>query len=173
MRRMSVKEVLEIAVNIERNGAEFYDALLDSSQSQEAATIFTYLAGQERQHIIGFQRLAAGVEASGQSASPDAEHQDYLEALVEAHLLTSEGSGARLARRASDHAEATRAAIQFEKDSILLFEALRDSVAEPDVSVVDAVIAEERMHLLDLYHFSVTHKPSADDSAARKGAGST
>lgn len=167
-----MKEVLEIAVNIERNGAEFYDALLNSSQSQEAVTIFTYLAGQERQHIISFQRLAAGVEASGQPASPDTEHQGYLEALAEAHLLTTEGSGATLARRASHHAEATRAAMQFEKDSILLFEALRDSVPEAEVSVVDAVIAQEKMHLLDLYHFSATHKPSADGSGTRKGAGS-
>ena len=47
MLRLRAKQVLEIALRVERNGVEFYDALVSDTSSDEARMIYEHAAGME------------------------------------------------------------------------------------------------------------------------------
>ncbi len=50
-------EIIELGVQIEKNGKDFYNTLLEKSESQKAKEIFQYLAGEEDKHIAVFQKM--------------------------------------------------------------------------------------------------------------------
>jgi rubrerythrin len=52
-----------------------------------------------------------------------------------------------LAKQAEDRETAVRAAMGFEKDTLLFFYDLRDMVSEKDRKTISAVIREEKKHL--------------------------
>ena len=43
----AASEVVEIGIQIEKNGRDFYNTLKERSKNQKAAEIFSYLAGEE------------------------------------------------------------------------------------------------------------------------------
>jgi rubrerythrin len=145
---------LDIAIRIEKNGVEFYDTLVASTKSEQAKPIFQYMAEQERQHILDFQNLAAELEAVQPVETYTGEHDAYLEAVAETHMFNDYGMGAKLAKEAKGDAEAIRAAMQFEKDSILLFDLLKAMVPEKDKPKVEALIGQEKQHILKLHQLS-------------------
>lgn len=156
MLRLRAKEVLEIAVRIEKNGTEFYDALVTSTKNDEAKRVFDYMAGQERQHTVDFQRLMEGMEEYQPVETYGGEHEGYLEAVAETHMFLEYGAGAKLAREAKTDADALGAAMQFEKDSILLFDLLKELVPQKEKPTIEGLIAQEREHLARLYSLSST-----------------
>jgi len=50
-RHFSSCEVVELGIQIEKNGRDFYSALAGSTRNARAAEIFKYLAGEEEKHI--------------------------------------------------------------------------------------------------------------------------
>jgi rubrerythrin len=130
------------------------------------------MARQERDHIEFVQALA---EKLGELPAPEAAtepHQGYVEALMEAHILVQEGAGAALAKRAADLAGATKGAMQFEKDTILLFQTLANLVPEAGMTAVETLIGQEKMHLLDLYQFSTLLKMAERNQPTQDAGGS-
>ena len=51
----SSKELIDIAIGIERRGIIFYDIMAKSTDNAAANEVFDYLANMERQHIQIFQ----------------------------------------------------------------------------------------------------------------------
>ena len=47
-------EVVEIGIQIEKNGKDFYDGVVKISKSQKAKEIFEFLGGEEEKHIKRF-----------------------------------------------------------------------------------------------------------------------
>ena len=47
----SQSEVVELGIQIEKNGRDFYNELVARSESAEAKEIYKFLAGEEEKHI--------------------------------------------------------------------------------------------------------------------------
>lgn len=154
MLRLRAKETLDIAIRIEKNGVDFYDTLVASTENDAARPIFEYMAAQERQHILDFQRLMEGVEDYQPVETYAGEQEGYLEALAETHMFLDYGVGAKLARESKTDSDAIKAAMQFEKDSILLFDLMKEVIPEKDRPTVEALIAQEKDHLVKLRDLS-------------------
>jgi hypothetical protein len=75
------------------------------------------------------------------------EYQTYLQVALDQALFAGPDKGLTLARQAQDRETALRAAMGFEKDTLLFFYDLREMVSEAERGTISDVILEEKSHL--------------------------
>ena len=96
--RFTGPDLVALALEIERNGAAFYEACLAKDTGEQAARVFRFMLGEERKHVQQFQELETllqGTEALGVPMSD--EEQQYLTALATSNIFTAEGTGDEMA----------------------------------------------------------------------------
>ena len=143
----SGSELVQIAIGIERNGAAFYDSLVDSTKDVMAQGAYKYLADEEREHIETFQNMLGSV---GEYQSPETyteEYALYLKALVDSAVFSNDQVAREMAQKVDSDVEAIQMALGAEKDSILFYSVMRDLVRRSDREVVTKIIEEEKSHL--------------------------
>jgi len=145
----SGKELVNIAVGIERNGAAYYDSL-SKSASGPVQAMYRNLSDKEREHIRIFQGMLKSVGEYQPPESYTEEYDLYLKALIDSNIFTDDKTAQKLAQRAGSDTEAIQIAIGAEKDSILFYYEMRSLVRTADQEVVNMVIDEEKSHLKQL-----------------------
>lgn len=141
-------EGLEMALEIEKNGEVYYTSVAEKSVDPEVKALFEDLAAQERGHYRVFQKMLGEVKpAPHLPAAEYEEYQAYVQATLDNAFFAGPDKALALAKRAEDRETALRAALGFEKDTLLFFYDLRDMVSEADQETVSNVIREEKKHL--------------------------
>jgi rubrerythrin len=146
----SGRELIEIAIGIEKNGAIFYDSLASSSKNPAVLDTYKYLADQEREHTAVFQKMLGSVSESKPQEAYTEQYNLYLKALIDSLVFTDDKVTRQMARKVSGDAEAIQIAMGAEKDSILFYVEVRDLVRRSDRKVVGKIIEEEKSHLRKL-----------------------
>ena len=140
------REMLETAIEIERNGYTFYSEL---AREGKAKFTFEYLAGQERQHESLFQAMLESLGQAPALESYTGELALYIRTLASGRVFKSPQEARGMAQKLSP-GEAIRTAIGIEKDSILFYGEMRGLVRREDLSLVNRIMDEERGHVLQL-----------------------
>lgn len=140
-------EIVELGIQIEKNGRDFYNALARWSKNQKAVEIFKYLAGEEGKHIEVFQNILDKTEKYEPSGLDADEYFAYMNALASEYVFTQKDKGQEIARTIKSDTEAVNMGIGFEKDSIVFYEGMKKAVPEYDLKILDALIAQEQNHL--------------------------
>ena len=150
MNNLSVNEVIEFALNIERSGKAFYEEALERTNlDDDARQLITMLRDEEIRHEQYFKTLRDSDDLA-ELVDPDGWDMtsSYLDSIVKAHIFNKEGSPIKLAAEAKDTAEIIKYAMQFEKDTLLYFHSLyaetKDAKAQKAIS---KIIKEEMKHL--------------------------
>ncbi|HTY45417.1 MAG TPA: ferritin family protein [Patescibacteria group bacterium] len=143
-------EIVELGVQIEKNGRDFYNALASRSKNQKAVGIFTYLAKEEEKHIAVFQKMLEKLDAYEPPQAYADDYVAYMKALAGEHVFTQEHQGEAVAKKAASDAEAVQIGIQLEKDSIVFYEGMKKAVPEYDHKAVNELIVQEQGHLRQL-----------------------
>jgi rubrerythrin len=146
----SAAEALEMAMQIERNGEVFYNAVAAKLADPGVKKLFQELATQEQRHYGVFQKMAGTVGGAASPSALDAERDEYLlylQATLDNALFAGPDKALALAEQARDRQAALRVAIGFEKDTLLFFYDLRDMVSEAEQKAVVGIIQEEKLHL--------------------------
>ena len=147
-------EALEMAKEIEQNGETFYSAAAEATPDREIKELFEDLAVQERAHYKVFQRMLEDLGASPDlPPAEQEEYRAYVTAALDNALFAGPDIALALAKGATDRLSAIRAAMGFEKDTMLFFYDLREMVGESQREAVAAVIREEKRHLRRLAGF--------------------
>ncbi len=150
MQNLSVNEVIEFALNIERNGKAFYESALERKDLQETAReIITDLRNEEINHENYFKTLRDQDDLA-ELIDPDGWDMtsSYLDSIIKAHIFTKEGAAIKLATEARDTMEILEFAMQFEKDTLLYFHSLYNETKDEKASkAIGAIIKEEMKHL--------------------------
>lgn len=146
----AASEIVELGIQIEKNGRDFYNALADKSKSAKAKEIFQYLSGEEEKHILVFQKILDSVEKYEPAETYPGEYFAYMNALASEYVFTQKDKGAQIARSTKTDKEAVDLGIGFEKDSIIFYEGIKKTVPEYEQKIVDELIAQEQKHLLQL-----------------------
>jgi rubrerythrin len=146
----SAVEVVEIGIQIEKNGRDFYDGVLKISKAAKAREIFEFLKGEEENHIKRFESLLSQVKKYEPSEAYPGEYFAYLKALSEGYVFTKANKGTEIAKKAKSDSEAVEMGIGFEKDSILFYHEMKRFVLEGEQKIVDKLIEEEQEHLRKL-----------------------
>jgi rubrerythrin len=146
----SASEVVEMGIQIEKNGKDFYDELVRKTASQKAREIFEFLSSEEAKHITMFQNILDSVHKYEPTEAYPGEYFAYMESLASEYVFTQKDKGVEAAQNTGSDAEAVDLGIKFEKDSIAFYEGMKQVVHEAEHKVLDAMIAQEQEHLQKL-----------------------
>lgn len=148
----SGKELLEIAIQIEKNGAAFYGKAATKVSDGKARELIVWLAGEEKNHIKRFQGILSRFSTGELDLSPAEveEYTLYLKALGDARVFTTELKAEEAALGIKTEKDAISMAIEFEKDSILFLHGMKPLINKGDIAAVDELVREEMIHLKKL-----------------------
>ena len=143
-------EIVEFGIQIEKNGRDFYNTLINQSKNQKAKDTFKYLAGEEEKHITVFQEILNRVGKYEPPESYPGEYFAYMSSLASEHVFTQKDKGVETAKNTKSDKEAIDLGIGFEKDSIIFYEGMKKVVLGHDHKVIDELIMQEQSHLRQL-----------------------
>src|SRR3990172_2219163 len=135
----SGKEVLEIAIQIEKNGYTFYSQAAKKVTDKTARELIEWLAQEEKGHIGRFEDILSSFnpEELDMSTAELEEYSLYLKAKEAAMSIKSEMAAIDMA-------------IGFEKDSLLFLHGIKMMVKGTDALAVEELQREEMLHLKKL-----------------------
>lgn len=141
----NANEILQMAEQLERNGADFYRKSIEKIQDPAGKELLLSLAEMEDQHEKTFADLRSKLTASEKAQTvfdPEGETVRYLKALADSKVFFEKTID-------TDSMEGIlKEAITAEKDSILFYLGLKDAVPEAlGKDKIDAVIKEEMSHI--------------------------
>jgi rubrerythrin len=145
---LTAAEALKWALEIEKNGEAFYHAVAAKDVDPEVKALFEDLAAQERGHYQVFQKMLKEVKPDPDLSNVEYdEYQTYLQVALAEALFAGPDKGLTLAQQAQDRETALRAAMGFEKDTLLFFYDLREMVSQAERGAISDIILEEKTHL--------------------------
>jgi rubrerythrin len=154
-------EVLEMAEQIERNGAKFYRAAAKGFPTLRE--LLLELASMEDQHEKTFAAMRTQLsngEMQPPVFDPDNEVQMYLRVMADGHVFNLKSDPSEKLGGIQSPEDLLRMAMGIERDSIAFYVGLRESVsAKAGKDKVDAIIREEMSHVAILSHKLETLKP--------------
>jgi rubrerythrin len=144
MKKYSISEIIEQAVQTERLGYDFYSGMLKKFEKDaKLQELFSMLAVKEQQHEKRFSRLKDKV--SDRTIDDAEEVSAYLRAIVESEFFLGKNKSLPSLEHIRSAADAARFALGFEKETLLYFYSLKELVEEKDL--VDEIIEEEKSHV--------------------------
>ena len=141
----NANEILQMAEQLEKNGADFYRKSIEKIQDPAGKELLLSLAEMEDQHEKTFADLRSKLTTSEKAQTvfdPEGETVRYLKALADSKVFFEKTID-------TDSMEGIlKEAITAEKDSILFYLGLKDAVPEAlGKDKIDAVIKEEMSHI--------------------------
>jgi rubrerythrin len=150
MRVFDASDIVEIAIRIEENGANFYKFAEQIAKQEEAKQLFAHLALEELNHKKTFEGIFAKLDKTNPPESYDGEYSAYLRDYVDNNIIfTKEAMNKELAK-VKDTAGALDFAIKRELDSILYYHEIKRFVPANQHATLDQIIEEERKHFAKL-----------------------
>ena len=148
----SGKEVLEIAIQIEKNGFTFYSQAAKKVTDKTARELIEWLAQEEKGHIGRFEDILSSFSPERLDMTPAEleEYYLYLKALADARVFTTELKAEEAARGIKNGKDAINLGIGFEKDSLLFLHGIKMLVKGRDALAVEELQREEMLHLKKL-----------------------
>ena len=143
-------EVVELGIQIEKNGRDFYNTLAKQSNILEIKEVFKFLAGEEEKHIKVFRGILDSTRKFEPQGLDAEEYYAYMAALASEHIFTQENKGEGAAKDVKTDREAIEKAIRFEEDSIVFYAGIKKIVAGYDEKIIEALITQEEGHLKQL-----------------------
>jgi len=149
--QFTIQEIVEIAIEIEKNGEIFYDILAESSETAILRDLFKYLSAEEKKHKVKFQEILKSVGGYQISEVYYAtEYMGYMKALADERVFRKDIQPQDIARSLKTPNEALDVAIGFEKDSIIFLYEMREMVGESQSEAIEKLLTEEKTHIRKL-----------------------
>jgi rubrerythrin len=147
----NAEEIYDMGIQIERNGKAFYQAAAEWATDGEVKKLLNDLAQWENAHIGLFKELKKKIPTDLQTDpifDLDQQQLLYLKAAADTHVFTREADPEALAGTCKTPMEVLKIALVFEKDSVVLYTAMKDLVPESlGKDDIDRLIQEEIGHI--------------------------
>ncbi|OCL28549.1 rubrerythrin family protein [Orenia metallireducens] len=146
-------EILKIAMNVEKQGENFYKRCVEVNSEPEVKAVFKELQEDEQEHYQYFKRLLEIFDEEDKSITRDylydPEVNQYLRALVDTKIFPDDEEVTD--DIAHNLLEAIEVGIKAEKNSLLLYsELLEMEIDEQTLDALEKLIIEEKRHLIKL-----------------------
>ena len=141
----SASEVVTMAVQIEKNGLEFYSKMAKKAQTEKSEELFKFLAAEEVRHAATFKTMLNSLKQLELTATEEEEYNNYLGALTSSRVFNQDVNTDEMVKNLDDMA-AIDMAIEAEKDSILFYYELMEQAMNEDKTAIEQVIKEEKSH---------------------------
>ncbi|HHW55421.1 MAG: ferritin family protein [bacterium] len=148
-----MKEIIEKALDFEREGHEFYEKLAGEVANPLAKKLFASLAEQEKEHMERIQEIyASDFQVSGQAPGTAENMEETMKQIF--HELDESKKRIPL-----EQLEGYKLAMELEKRGIKMYRELAEkALGEKEKAFFEALAREEREHLTALdnvYRFLV------------------
>lgn len=145
----NVREVLEMAMQIERNGAAFYRKAAGMFEEENAKNTLLDLAAMEDMHEKTFMEMQDSLSsATPETFDPEGEAASYLKALAAGHVFDVKTNPADKLTGSESWRDIIKKAIGLEKDSIVFYTGMKAFVPEgAGKQKMDEIIDEEVSHI--------------------------
>jgi rubrerythrin len=143
-------DIVEVAIRIEENGANFYRYAVQIAGREEAKALFSRLAEEEVKHQQTFTEIRAGMDPSILPEGYDGEYAAYLHNYVDNNLVFKTESLAGELAKVRDEVSALDFAIRRELDSILYYREIMELLPAARREWIERIIAEEKRHFMIL-----------------------
>lgn len=150
MSAFSASDIVEFAVRIEENGANFYRYAVQITKDEEAKGIFSHLAEEELKHKRTFEKIFANIEKETLPETYAGEYAAYLHNYVDNNIIFNKEKIDKEVAGVKDTIGALDFAIRRELDSIAYYNEIKMIVPAAQHGAVDLIIAEERKHFMTL-----------------------
>ena len=153
-KKLNLKEIIEMAIQIETAGAAFYKKLNELAETDETRELFSHLEKAEYKHIEDFETiLKEALSRPGQHEYATTEVDLlYLRAFASRRIFTSTEDAVNKAEDLSDVIEAINMALDFELKSVGFYREIADMIENPDDSAsVSELEKQEKEHAAYLY----------------------
>lgn len=148
---MNADEILAVGAQVERNGKAFYEAAALGATDTAVASLCRELAAWEEHHVEIFEKLRRTLPElarDGGAFDPQDEVQAYVKSAADNHIFLKNLDPVALAADCKTGRDILARAMEFEKDSVVFYSALKRVV--PDAQgrdALDVLIDEELRHL--------------------------
>lgn len=147
----SINEVLEMAIQIEKSGHQFYLKSKEKTNKEKIKELFDFLANEEIKHMEIFDRIKNRLNKTPYTLPYDWEEAKlYLKVITDSHFFSGEDKVLNLMEKAKDEKELIDLAIAFEKETLLFYYEILNLVIEEEKPVVIRLINEEKNHIKKL-----------------------
>lgn len=144
----TAKDIFDMAVRIEQNGAKFYRDAAESIDDQAHKDLLLELAGMEDDHEKTFKNMEADLKKEEKQSNvfdPDDMAGQYLKALADHRVFFEKELDFSSMRTI------LKDAIAAEKDSIIFYTGMKEAVpGEKGKARIDKIIKEEMGHITRL-----------------------
>jgi len=150
----NIDEVLAMAQQIERNGANFYRQAADIAKEADVKELLAKLAEWEAGHEQLFSRIRGELadKQSSPTVDPDSEAEYYLRFMADEHVFGPGSKPAKILAGCQGSNDIIDVALAFEKDTIMFFVAMKNAMPSSDmVPHVERLIREEFEHIAYLH----------------------
>ncbi|KAF0121284.1 MAG: hypothetical protein FD151_1306 [bacterium] len=144
-------EIIEVALQIERNGLAFYRSMAGSTEHGDVKNLFNHLADEEEKHIKSFQSLYKYFKDYKPTIRDEEEYYDYIRMLAAMNVFTKKEGIHEVLNKVKDKKDALDMAIGFEKESILFFVGIKGLAREPQRDAIEELVHQEQEHLRKLF----------------------
>lgn len=144
MNIFSVREIIEFAVEIEKNGERFYRYAAGKFSDEKLKSLFLVLADEEVEHIKTFEGFLKKVENYLPPEALNEEYFQYLKAFADGEIFNKK------LPEIKKPLDAIQFALNTERDSILYYLEAKNFVLSDEKKIIDDIIEEERKHFVKL-----------------------
>lgn len=141
----TLRDILEFAVGIERNGAKVYAFFSSQTEDERLKKVWEFLRMEEEAHAERFQRMLQ--ELPGQE---DLSNDEYLAAVASGRVFTDSIIAKSTLHGVESDLQALDFALHIEKESIFTYIAFKEALPALQAAALDAVVDEEKRHLVQL-----------------------
>lgn len=147
----NANEVFEMAEQIERNAEKFYKQASQNAAGKEIKQMLLGLADMEHDHLEIFQEMRkelSGREKGSTVFDPDNEATMYLQSMADMRSYEGRISPTQELTGKESTGQIINIAINSEKESVVFYSGIRQSVSEKaGKDKIEKIIAEELKHL--------------------------
>jgi rubrerythrin len=147
---LSAGEILEFAIYIEQNGYKFYVETIKKFKEKKLVELFQFLADEELKHEQTFKALLKKTGTFTPPESYPGEYEVYMRDFLKTHALANDKALKQKLDTISTPGDAVKVALDFEKDSIVLFTAVKKYIDPSNHKPVEAIIQEEMTHIIKI-----------------------
>lgn len=144
---LNAKELLELALRIEENGAKFYGHSFSIVKDEKVKAELQMLASWESDHVDHVKKLFKNISNTSDELplyfSPEEDSSLYMKSLADSHVFIRSVNVDGLISGCTTTSAILSLALMFENDSVNFYRSLETKLIDTDAKALVAKIAEE------------------------------
>ncbi len=146
-----IKEILDVAIRLEKNGEKTYRDAMASSADEELNRLLAWMADEEARHREWFSALRAQLDKGAANPFFEQMSREVFNDLIGGQSFSLKEVDFSQIETAE---ELLSVFAEFEKDTVLFYELLEPFIEDPGTrEQLRQIIAEEKRHIAHLGEF--------------------